>query len=523
MIKNAKLIYENYANILGLIFDHLNINFFAIDRNGYYIAKNGKLSEIVGETDRADKVEENAWNSCLKVMYTGNSETLEEEYQGKWYLSFKSPLYENDVIIGVMGVSFDITEKKEVQKRLQLINQANYHFVAKMSHDIRGALSPTIGYFNSLFVPELSAIFQDIPLTEEKKAAIQNLLSNVSEYTEQLNKPMQKLENLKNLMELKYNKFETFKTDITIEELLFCVNQIDIDKKVKLIVQISEDCPRLLLINDAMVRDVLTILVGNAARFTEKGSITIDVTNSQDTENLLILSVKDTGCGISENRLGNLFKTILFAENYNPGEDSYAGNPTYKLPIVKQILDILGGTINIKSKLGEGTEIIFTLPYENPTMKLEDYINSRQNNPVIAPNFLKKPKTDIKIPPYHVLLLEDDVLTLNIQKKFMEMCGCSVVGVTTEEEALEEIEKETFDIIFIDITLQDSSGLTFARKVQERFGESMTMYAITSHSTEKDKMRFDDYGITDLLKKPVTLKDIKELLVSHTLAMADES
>ena len=130
MAVNISIFDENFRKILGLLFDQLRINFFAIDMNGHYIARNDSLTNIVGKTERADKVEQKAWDSCLQVMATGKHEMIEEEYLGKWYLSLKSPLYEEEKIIGVIGVSVDITDKKKAE-------MAKQAFTENMSHDLR--------------------------------------------------------------------------------------------------------------------------------------------------------------------------------------------------------------------------------------------------------------------------------------------------------------------------------------------------------------------------------------------------
>jgi two-component system, OmpR family, aerobic respiration control sensor histidine kinase ArcB len=340
MEANQPLIESNLVNeqVLSLIFDYFKVNFFAISKNGEYISKNDQLTALVGNTEKADKIDEKAWLSCQEVMLKKERQIVEEEYNGRWYLSVKTPMLkhkqdknagESDVI-GVIGISLDITEKKQAEL-------TKSEFLKNMSHDIRTPFCGIFGLSQHLFLTEDNL--------EKKK-----LLGCVAESSERL------LNFLNDILAVSYAaSYEVNYTEFNISDL---VNNLASLMKSELeLKQISLmiDCPSVNVRSDNFrLGKVLLNLLSNAIKFTQTGYIKISV----KVANKIEMSIEDTGIGISEDNLDSIFDQFYkIKPNYK--SSNYVG-PGLGLYLAKQIALEIGGKISVVSTLGKGSKFTFT-------------------------------------------------------------------------------------------------------------------------------------------------------------------
>lgn len=320
---------ENFKNILGILFDQLKINFFAIDKNGYYITRNATLTGIVGETDRADKVDEKAWHSCLDIMQNGKHHVAEEEYNGKWFLSCKAPLYENGDIVGVIGVAVDITEKKQAEI-------AKSEFIENMSHDLRtpftGILSLTEYLHGSEQEPVKKELLGDV-LTSGKR--LLELLNQVLELSKKGSHPVIANE---------------FSLPSIVNE---SVDLVHAEAKHKGL-DITVSCPEIMVNSDRIrLSRILINLLGNAIKYTKNGFINVEVLHQSP----LKIKITDTGEGIPEEKLESIFERFT---KVNPSyTQKYFSGAGIGLHLARQYARDLGGDITVESKLGKGS--CFTL------------------------------------------------------------------------------------------------------------------------------------------------------------------
>ncbi len=332
-----KLSDEHFNGLINALFDQLNINFFAIDKEGYYIARNQALTKVVGETQRADKVEYKAWKSCLRVMQTGHPETIEEEYKNRWYLSFKSPLIEDEQIIGVIGISLDITDRKQAEI-------ARNEFLANMQHDLRTPFSGILAVSSLLYEQE----------ENPNKKELQGLV------IQSANRLLQLLDQILELSKLGdhpivYSQFNLQDAVKEIAELLNAEIQI---KGLALAI----DCPKIDFCTDKMrLNRILINLLGNAVKFTEQGSISLKIILTDS----LVIMISDTGIGIPADKLNFIFDKFAKVKLSNT-QPAFAGSGI-GLHIVKQFVNDLGGFITVKSELGKGSSFTVSLPIQQVT------------------------------------------------------------------------------------------------------------------------------------------------------------
>lgn len=330
--KKLTLSNKHFSGLINALFDQLHINFFAIDKDGYYIARNHTLTKVVGETHRADKVEEKAWKSCLRVMSTGESEVVEEAYKNRWYLSFKSPLIEEGQTVGVIGISLDITDRKQAEL-------AKSEFLLNMQHDLRTPFSGLLSISSLLYEQE----------TDDTKKQFQGLV------VQSASRLLQLLDQILELSQLGDHpiSYSQFNIQEAVNEIIELLNA-EIQMKG---LRLSVECPESDIYTDKMrFNRILLNLLGNAVKFTNQGKIIIKVALADS----LSLSIEDTGIGIPKDKINFIFDKFSKLKLSNT-EQNFKGSGV-GLYIVKQFVNDLGGTVEVKSEFGKGSVFMVSLP-----------------------------------------------------------------------------------------------------------------------------------------------------------------
>lgn len=371
-------VQDYYENILAIMPGHV----YWLDRNNVFLgcndlqAKNAKLEsrkEIVGKTnydmpwkDQADEL--NRLNTL--VMETGVPHAA-EEYAVMAnglaiYFSQKTPLRDkNNRIIGVLGISIDITERKKMEAALrrakesaEVANHAKTEFIANMSHDIHTPLNGIVG---------LSKILEEkIHATEEKqyarwiKESGEQLLSLLNRVVQVISKDHIEMEVNEEIVELRQSVQ-------SIVHLLLPAIKL---KGLELILDLDETIPKKLITDRAKLHRILFNLLDNAIKFTEKGTITLKIKVIVDDKEYVRLqfSVEDTGIGIPEELHIQIFERFFCVD---PTYQAEQGTHGLGLHVAQNYVGLLSGEIEVDSEPGKGSLFYFTLP-----MKVAD----RQDN-----------------------------------------------------------------------------------------------------------------------------------------------
>lgn len=369
--------------LLNLL-QHLPENFYWVDENsnvlgcnenqarilGFKSAKEiiGKnvysLGQIVGwEKEVADRIRQND----LEVMQTRKIIKVEEELfidgEVKTYASVKSPLIGlNDEVIGVFGVSVDVTERKKIQKALEdalskaeAANISKSNFIRNMSHDLRTPFGGILGFASHLeFIEEDPSKKEILGYIKQSCEKLLSLINDILYLTS---------------LETGQQKIQLEETDIksVIEDVeILMLAQIK-HKQLDFSIKYHNNIPNLLVIDKTRVHRILLNLISNAIKFTDKGSITINSyvsdINIQNNSGILNIEIADTGIGIPEDKLNIIFDRFTRLSNSYEGKYEGTGLGLY---IVKQLVNDCGGTIEVESELNVGSKFICKLPYQLP-------------------------------------------------------------------------------------------------------------------------------------------------------------
>ncbi len=262
------------------------------------------------------------------------------------------------------------------------------------------------------------------------------------------------------------------------------------------------DVPRLVLGDAGRVRQVLTNLLGNAVKFTARGSVTLRVrTLHAGAEGSRVrFEVEDTGPGIDAETLARLFQPFTQADGSTTRR---YGGTGLGLAISRMLAELMGGEIGVESRPGQGSTFWVVLPF-GPVPAAAAL---RAVEPAPAPE--ARPAGAVR-----VLLVEDDPLNRYLAERFLAQCGCEVVVAENGRDAVEQVGREAFAMVFMDCLMPVLDGYQATREIRaaEHPGRRLPIVALTANAMSGDREKCLAAGMDDFVSKPVKRDDLQRVV-----------
>ena len=391
------------------------------------------------------------------------------------------------------GIIHDITERKKIQEALgkakreaEAASQAKGRFLANMSHEIRTPMNSVIGY--------LDLSLEDTALGGRTKKNLFTAVRSARTLLRLLNDILDVSKMEAGKMALEHSKFNLgFLLDDVMDAFQAKANE----KSIKLNYSFHPDITQCYLGDQIRMRQVLINLLGNALKFTEKGSVSVQVVPG-DEPGTLHFTVTDTGIGIPADKIENILEPFTQADVATTRRFGGTGLGT---TISRQIVELMGGKIWIKSQLGTGTAVHFTtkLPESecahNCTRDCDHYREHRRMSPSLAVRRRFK-----------VLLAEDIEENAELCRIRLKEQGHRVTHAWNGKEAIEAHQREAFDLILMDLQMPEMDGLEASariRKAERDADRRIPIIALTASLMREDKERCFEVGMDAVIGKPV--------------------
>ena len=379
--------------------------------------------------------------------------------------------------------------EKEVAKRtieLQNATNAKSEFLANMSHEIRTPLNAIVGFIDRLYKYE-TAEEKRLQLKTVKNAA-SSLLSVINDILD-----FSKIEQHKLLIE--NHPFEIQETFSLVVELFFSKAK---ERQISIKLHIDEDLPQRTQGDTTRIKQVLSNLLSNAIKFSDmQDTIFVNVVYLQ-AENAYKCEVIDQGIGIAENKLKNIFNSF---EQEDSSTTRKYGGTGLGLSISKELIGLMGGTLEVTSGIGKGSNFYFTLP-------LQSIIEEKKITP-------KEDTLTLDTSKY-LLIVEDNKTNQMLLGMLLEDLELKYDVAENGLKAVEAVEQRNYDLILMDENMPVMNGTEATAIIREHENGSQTpIIAVTANALKGDKEIFLSAGMNDYLSKPIDANELERLLKKY--------
>ena len=381
-------------------------------------------------------------------------------------------------------------------------NQVKTEFLANMSHEIRTPINAVLG-FDEMILRE-SKEEDTITYATNIKNSGQSLLSLVNDILD-----LSKIEAGK--MEIVPQEYDVVEM---VSSLVKMITPRAEDKGLDVTLDIDRKIPRKLMGDDVRISQVLTNLLTNAVKYTQKGGITLQIkaeklNKKNDKEVKLLFSVSDTGIGIKEENTEMLFSEFSRVEDENNRKIEGTG---LGLPISMKCLNLMGSKLEVKSVYGQGSVFFFFImqqivdaepvgDFEKARAKLRDEVN------VFEEDFIA--------PDARILVVDDVELNLKVFTGLLKKSKMNIDTALSGAEAIELIKKNSYDCIFMDHQMPEMDGIETLKKLREDPEadiDKVPVIALTANAISGAKEMYMENGFSDYITKPVNGWDLSDLL-----------
>lgn len=383
---------------------------------------------------------------------------------------------------------------EEAREAADVANQAKTSFLFNMSHDIRTPLNAIIG-FTELEERDPDNVELNKEYRKKVKLASYQLLDILNNVLE-----MSRIENKKVVID------EELEDAIKLFNTCVAVFEGEMKKK-NLKLEVSCDIRhRYLYLDKTHLSEVVMNVISNSVKYTPDGGmiqIMVKELPGKTTEQCLVeISVKDTGIGMSEEFVAEIFEQFSRARNTSQSGIQGTG---LGMAIVKNLVEMMNGEIEVHSKLGEGTEIVLRIPHrigEEPSATVDNNVQEA------APDFSGK----------RILLAEDNELNAEIATAILEDSGFKVEHASDGVECVDMLTKADdgyYDMILMDIQMPNLNGYEATRKIrnlEDKAKADIIIVAMTANAFKEDKERALEVGMNDHLAKPIDVKKMMDTL-----------
>ncbi len=469
---------------------------------------------IIGKPlkDLIDRTAYESVQGYLQEAFLGRTVSFVRELEHEGIREFMHVNYipevnEQGELEGVIIVASDITEHTRIEEELKQAkeaadsaNQAKSFFLANMSHEIRTPLGAILGF---------SELIVNSNISEQERAAYATAIRRNGEFLSNI------INDILDLSKVEAGKFDIeihqVATQDLVSEVSTLLSLLATDKGIMLVVKPEGSLPPTIRTDALRLKQILINIVGNAIKFTEKGSVKVKIHSetSKDGTEALVFAVEDTGIGISEENAGKLFAPFCQADIST--KRSFGGTGL-GLILSRRLAKLLGGDVVLtRSQLNVGSVFTITIDPKLGDSLEADATDTRWTRPTPAPHT----DDNIRLDGLSVLLVDDALDNQFLVSHYLKNAGAQIDTADNGREAVQKAQEKNYDILLMDLQMPVMDGFEATAELRKS-GYQQPIIALTAHALKEDRLRCLNRGFTDYLSKPINRQELLSRVDHHS-------
>lgn len=408
---------------------------------------------------------------------------------------------------GFITVAADVTSYKEIEAELknakeaaEVANETKSAFLANMSHEIRTPLGALIGFSELMLNDEMSP--------PERVSAIEIIKRNGKLLSTIIN-------DILDLSKVESGKLEVEKTGVRLPDLVnetaALLNLEAIGKGIKLTVSSEGVIPSIVKTDPTRLRQILFNIIGNAIKFTKKGSVDVKVKLARSDSTKLLFVIKDTGTGIDPQQATRLFSPFTQADITTTRK---FGGTGLGLVLSKKLANALGGDVVLEqSAPGKGSTFVVSIDHgQSREVLFEGSENTEKVPKKIIDLHSREYATGLS--RLKILIVDDSPDNLALIKKILTLAGASVETANNGKEGITKALRGGFSLVLMDLQMPEMDGYEAAKELRNH-GFNRPIIALTAHAMKDERKRCLDSGFNDHLTKPIDRESLIHALAEY--------
>ena len=493
------------ASLLGAERSHLVNNRFQSHLDRRSIPEFNAFCRRVTDSDEKQ-------TAVFRLNGAGRKERAEP-----WVL-IEARAIQNGISHGFRMAVIDITERKRMEEEIiertaelvlakenaEATTRSKAAFLANMSHELRTPMNAVIGF---------SGLLLEESMTAEQKEFIEGIRKGGEALLAIINDILD-FSRVENKMEMEL-EHQPFSLKDCIDESLDLVAVQAGNKGLNLSSIVKDGTPEAIVGDQGRLRQILVNLLANAVKFTDTGDVSVSVSSEtckESNKHQIFFEVKDTGIGIPQDRINEIFEPFIQVERNTSRRLEGVG---LGLAISRQLVELMGGMIKAESVPGRGTTFSFTIQAE--TLQGRQFDSGEKK---IEASF----EVAFQGKSLQVLVAEDDPLNQKVLMEMLKRLGCKPEAVYDGLEVLLALQSQDYDLVLMDVSMPEMDGITATQAIRKlRPGNRPRIVAVTAYALKGDREKCLEAGMDDYISKPVQKKELEAILRKYSLAPKEAS